>query len=90
MARHRKRLAILFLAYAGAICAAFSGWFGGRVFETVMAHPELAMFGPHPQDLVLAEWLFAGAVTLGLVFLFLVRKTVPADDGQAHGAPDHP
>lgn len=68
MARHRKRLAILLLAYAGAVCAAFSGWFGGRAFEIVMAHPELAVFGPHPPELVLAYGLFAGAVTLGLDF----------------------
>lgn len=85
-----KRLAILLLAYAGAVCAAFSGWFGGRAFEIVMAHPELAVFGPHPPELVLAYGLFAGAVTLGLAFLFLVRTIVPADDGPAHDAPDHP
>lgn len=89
MARNRKRLAILLLAYTGAICAAFSGWFGGRVFETVMAHPELAMFGPHPPELDLAYWLFAGAIALGLAFLFLVRKIVPTDDGLTHDAPDH-
>ena len=89
MAGHRRRLAILLLAYAGAVCAALSGWFGGRAFEIIMASPGLAMFGPHPPELDLAYWLFAGAVALGLAFLFLVRKIVPTDDGLTHDAPDH-
>lgn len=78
MARHRRRLAILLLAYAGAVCAAFGGWFGGRAFETVMAHPGL-MMGESVPEQVWAFAFFAGAVVLGLVFLGVVERLVPAD-----------
>lgn len=78
MARHRKRLAILLLAYAGAVCAAFSGWFGGRAFEIVMGSPGL-MMGQSVPEQVWALAFFAGAVVLGLVFLGVVERIVPAD-----------
>ena len=78
MARHRRRLAILILAYAGATCAAFSGWFGGRAFEIVMASPGL-MMGQSFAEQVWAFAFLAGAVVLGLVFLGVVERLVPAD-----------
>lgn len=77
MARHRKRLAILLLAYAGAVCAAFSGWFGGRAFEIIMASPGLMMGQSFPEQ-VWAFAFFAGAVVLGLVFLVVLERLVPA------------
>lgn len=78
MARHRKRLAILLLAYAGAVCAAFSGWFGGRAFEIITASPGL-MIGQSVPEQVWAFAFLAGAVVLGLVFLRVVERLVPAD-----------
>ncbi|MFG1210609.1 hypothetical protein V5F72_22010 [Xanthobacter flavus] len=73
MARDWKRLAILFLAYAGAVCAACSGWFGERAFEKM---PDAGPFGLPEYD---TAWLlFWIAVGLGAIFAVIVWKLVPA------------
>lgn len=78
MARHRKRLAILLLAYAGAVCAAFSGWFGGQAANVVLRDDGLALWGILPEHR-LANMYFVFAVALGIVFAVAVWRLVPAD-----------
>ena len=77
MARDWKRLAILLLAYAGAVCAALSGWFGGQAANVVLRDDGLALWGILPQHR-LANMYFVLAVALGIVFAVAVWRLVPA------------
>lgn len=73
MARDWKRLAILLLAYAGAVVAASSGWFGGRAFEKMSDAGPVGL--PEYDTACLLFWI---AVGLGAIFAVIVWRLVPA------------
>ncbi|MFG1224756.1 hypothetical protein [Xanthobacter wiegelii] len=72
LARDWKRLAILVLAYAGAVCAALSGWFGGQAFEKMSDAGPVGL--PEYDAACLLFWI---AVGLGAVFAVIVWRIVP-------------
>jgi H+/Cl- antiporter ClcA len=72
LARHRRRLAITFVAFIGAISAALSGFSGGRL---VQHHADFGG-GSHwsylNDQISAALWLCLLAFICGAVFLVLV------------------
>jgi ABC-type Fe3+ transport system permease subunit len=72
MARHRRRLAITLIAFAGAISAAFSGFSGGRFLQHHVDFGGGSDWSHLNNTLSIAEWLGLLALVCGVVFLVLV------------------
>jgi MFS family permease len=74
IARHRRRLAITFVGFVGAISAAFGGFFGGRFLHH---HADLggsSDWGYLNGTFNAATWLCLLALICGVMFLVLVWR----------------
>jgi len=74
MARHRRRLEITFVAFAGAISAALSGLSGGRLLQHHLDFGGGSDWSYLDSEFGIAAWLFLLAIICGAVFLALVWR----------------
>jgi disulfide bond formation protein DsbB len=81
-ARHRRRLAITFVAFIGAISAAPSGFSGGRVTQHHLDLGGGSNWNFLNDESNVAVWLLVLALVCGAAFLVLVWREASGNGGR--------